>query len=84
MTELVVTFNQAAFKHGISREDILFVIENFLYNEVMEGFEEKNLVLGFDAHANLLEVVYNVIDEQTINVFHAMKCRKAYFQLIGK
>jgi hypothetical protein len=26
-----------------------------------------------------LEIVYNVIDEQTIKVFHAMKCRNSYY-----
>ncbi|GHV03695.1 hypothetical protein FACS189485_07500 [Spirochaetia bacterium] len=82
MTELIVEFNQAAFKHGISKEDIRFVIENFLYNEVMDGYKEKHLTIGFDTHANLLEVIYNVIDERTINVFHAMKCRKVYLHLI--
>jgi hypothetical protein len=84
MTELIIIFNQSAFKHGISKADILFAVENFLYNEVMEGFKEKNLILGFDTHANLLEIIYNVIDEQTINIFHAMKCRKVYFSLIFK
>jgi hypothetical protein len=35
-----------------------------------------------DRNANPLEVMYNVIDENTINVFHAMKCRKSYLRLI--
>jgi hypothetical protein len=48
----------------------------------MDGYEEKHLTIGFDTHANLLEVVYNVIDERTINVFHAMKCRKIYLPLV--
>ncbi|GMO62193.1 MAG: hypothetical protein Ta2A_08700 [Treponemataceae bacterium] len=74
--------NQAAFKHGITKEDILFVIANFLYNEVMDGAEEKHLAIGFDTHAKLLEILYNVIDERTINVFHAMKCRKIYLPLV--
>jgi predicted house-cleaning noncanonical NTP pyrophosphatase (MazG superfamily) len=82
MTELIVEFNKAAFRHGISKTDIRFVIENFLYNEIMEGYEKKHLAIGFDTNANLLEVIYNVIDEQTINVFHAMKCRKTYLPLV--
>jgi hypothetical protein len=28
---------------------------------------------------NLLKIVYNVIDEQTIKVFHAMKYRNSYY-----
>jgi hypothetical protein len=26
--------------------------------------------------------MYNVIDEQTVNVFHAMKCRNIYYHLL--
>jgi hypothetical protein len=47
----------------------------------MEDDPEKHLLLGFDTRANLLEIIYNIIDEQTINVFHVMKCRKAYYSL---
>jgi hypothetical protein len=39
-------------------------------------------VIGFDRNANILEVMYNVIDENSINVFHAMKCRKQFLHLI--
>jgi hypothetical protein len=48
----------------------------------MEDDGEKHLLLGFDTHANLLEIIYNKIDEQTINIFHAMRCRKAYYSLV--
>jgi hypothetical protein len=48
----------------------------------MEDDEEKHLLLGFDTHANLLEIIYNVINGENINVFHAMKCRKAYYSLV--
>jgi hypothetical protein len=41
-------------------------------------------LLGFDVNSNLLEVAYNVIDEHTINVFHAMKCRKIYRALVNQ
>jgi hypothetical protein len=40
------------------------------------------LVIGFDRKALPLEVMYNVIDENTINVFHAMRCRKNFLHLI--
>jgi hypothetical protein len=53
-------------------------------------FEEddpsKNLLIGFDRHANpkasLPEILYNVIDEDTVQVFHAMKCRSALIPLL--
>jgi hypothetical protein len=82
--ELIIELNPTAFKHNVSKTDIRYVIENFLYDEVMDGDEEKNLAIGFDTHANLLEIMYNVIDEWTINVFHAMKCRKIYLPLVGQ
>jgi len=79
--DVAIEFNPSAFKHGISEKDITTAIERFVYNEVMEDDEEKHLLLGFDTHTNLLEIIYNRIDRQTINVFHAMKCRKAYYTL---
>jgi hypothetical protein len=35
-----------------------------------------------DRNANPLEILYNVIDEDILNVFHAMKCRNIYIPLI--
>jgi hypothetical protein len=34
-----------------------------------------------DRQLNPLEILYNEIDEYTVNVFHAMKCRKAWRNL---
>jgi len=79
--DIAIEFNPSAFKHGISEEDIRTAIERFVYNEIMEDDEDKHLLLGFDTHANLLEIIYNKIDEQAINIFHVMKCRKAYYSL---
>jgi hypothetical protein len=31
----------------------------------------------------LLEIMYNIIDEQTINVFHAMRCRNSFRSALG-
>jgi len=50
-----------------------------------DGEDELNaryLLIGFDLNANPLEVLYNVIDESTLKVFHAMKCRNIYLPLI--
>jgi hypothetical protein len=79
--DVAIEFNPSAFKHSITEEDIQTAIERFVYNEIMEDDETKHLLLGFDTHANLLEIIYNKIDEQTINIFHAMRCRKAYYSL---
>jgi hypothetical protein len=37
-----------------------------------------------DGAANPLEVLYSVIDEDTLKVFHAMKCRNIYIPLIKR
>jgi hypothetical protein len=47
-----------------------------------EGDSAKNLLIGFDCNANPLEILYNVIDENTVQVFHAMKCRAALISLL--
>jgi hypothetical protein len=48
----------------------------------MPGEEYKNLLLGLARDGRLLEIIYNVFDGNVINVFHAMKCRKAYLALL--
>jgi hypothetical protein len=82
--EIVIEFNPAAFRHGIDEIDIRIAVEQFIYNEVMSDDESKHLLLGFDSNANFLEIIYNAIDSQTINVFHAMKCRRAYIPLADR
>jgi len=39
------------------------------------------LLLGFDMNANPVEILYNVFGENGVNVFHAMPCRKQFFNL---
>ncbi|MDR1174146.1 MAG: hypothetical protein LBK83_01580 [Treponema sp.] len=50
----------------------------------MDDDNEKHLVLGFDSKANLLEIFYNVIDEQTVKVFHAMQCTHTFRALLDR
>ena len=80
--EVIIEFNEAAFRHGVSREDIRYAIVNFLYDDVFKEIPDKHLLLGFDSNGNLLEILYNIIDEYSINVFHAMKCRSKFYYLI--
>ena len=79
-----IEFNEAAFKHGISGADIRHAFRNSVFDHPVEGEEHKHLLIGFDTRANLLEVLYNVVSEGRINVFHAMKCRKAWRDLSEK
>jgi hypothetical protein len=82
--DLIIEFNQAAFTHHIEEADIRFAISTARYDATIDEDESdnKHLIIGFDRNATALEIMYNVIDEDTINVFHAMKCRKKYLPFI--
>jgi hypothetical protein len=79
-----VVFKPSAFNHGITEADILKAIDGYLYDGPMDDDVNKRLLLGFDAKNNLLEIMYNIITENRINVFHAMKARKAFMALLDK
>ena len=75
-------FNQSAFKHGITEEDIRWAFLHYRYDGPVEEMENKYIRIGFDRFGNLLEIMYNEY-EDTINVFHAMKCRSIYYPLLN-
>jgi hypothetical protein len=78
-----IKFNEAAFRHNITESDIRRVLAYPRFDgAVDEEDENKYLVRGFYNKGNLLEIIYNIIDDQSINVFHAMKCRKAFLQYL--
>jgi len=79
--KLNVEFNPSAFKHGVAEEDIRFAFDNKLFDHPIARQEEKNLLIGLDRQLNPLEILYNEIDGNNVNVFHAMKCRKAWRNL---
>ena len=81
---VVVKFVPSAFKHGISEENIRYAILNWIYNDIFENDSDKHLLIGFDKNANLLEILYNIIDEQNLKVFHAMECRNTFLSLLQK
>ncbi|MDR2899998.1 MAG: hypothetical protein LBV20_00560 [Treponema sp.] len=84
--DIVVEFNQAAFNHNVTEADIFFAFNTARYDGMIDEDESdnKHLVIGFDQNLNLIEIMYNVIGENTINVFHAMKCRKGFLDLINQ
>jgi hypothetical protein len=86
--DLAIEYNPAAFKHGVSEADIRWAFDTARYDGWFNGGEgkakDKYLLIGFDRNGNPLEVMYNFIDEKTINVFHAMKCRNIYYDLIRR
>jgi hypothetical protein len=77
-----IEFNHAAFEHNITEERIRYALKRPEYEGPLEDDENKYIVLGFDNAGNLLEILYNRIDEETINVFHAMRCRNIFYPLL--
>ena len=76
-----IIFVPSAFKHAFTEENIRWVLLNSLADGVIEEDDEtKYLSVGFDKTGNLLEIMYNYIDEETIKVFHAMRCRKQFYK----
>jgi len=76
-----IVFVPSAFKHKFSEENIRWVLLNHLVDGIIEEDNEtKYLSIGFDKSGNLLEVMYNFIDERKIKVFHAMRCRKQFYE----
>ena len=82
--EVIVKCVPSAFKHGVTEANIRHAILNWKYDDIFEDEPEKHLLIGFDSNANLLEIMYNVIDEQSLKVFHAMKCRDAFLPLLKR
>ena len=71
-----IIYNKSAFKHGFSEADIEWAFLHPICNGLLEDYENKYLLIGFDTRGNPIEVMYNRINEEQVNVFHAMKCRK--------
>ena len=84
--DIIIRFSESAFKHGVTKADIRWAFDNVLYDEQFDESDEdigsKHLLIGFDRNANHLEILYNVISEDTLKVFHAMKCRNIFLPLI--
>jgi len=70
-----ILFVQAAFKHGYTQDDIECAIETKIYEGLLKGEDDVYAIIGFDTAANPIEVFYNIIDAETIKIFHAMALR---------
>jgi len=71
-----ILYTQSAFKHGFTQKDIERAIETRIYEDLLKGEDEIYVIIGFDTSANPLEIFYNLIDDETIKVFHAMALRE--------
>jgi hypothetical protein len=80
--DLEIRYGQSAFKHGVAEEDIRWAIKTARYEELLEGYADKYLLLGSDTKGNPVEIVYETLGENGMYIFHAMKCRKMYLPLM--
>ncbi|GHV79223.1 hypothetical protein AGMMS49944_10140 [Spirochaetia bacterium] len=73
-----IEFNESAFKHSVKETNIRYALWHPLHEQLLDAYKNKWLVIGYDTAGNLIEVAYNSIDDDTVNVFHAMPCRKKF------
>jgi hypothetical protein len=71
-----VVFTLSAFKHHETQADIYRAIETKIYEGRIKGRDNKFAIVGFNTKGNPIEVMYNIIDSGSVQVFHAMKARK--------
>jgi len=74
-------FRHTAFKHGIEEDDIRQAFKTCRYMGQYGNRENVYLLLGFDMKANPVEILYNEIGENSVNIFHAMPCQSRFLRL---
>jgi hypothetical protein len=73
----------SAFKHGYAFDDIRWAFATAQYDGPLdEKDDNRRLLVGFDTQGNPLEVLYNELGDNTVNVFHAMACRNENLLLL--
>jgi hypothetical protein len=79
-----VKVHRSALKHGVSPEDAIQAAEWSLWIESLndDGHPYRQLRLGFDTGARLLETVVLVLENGEEMVIHAMPARKKYLDLL--
>ncbi len=80
--DCVVEVHRSARRHGISRTDIVQAATDYLVAYPLDDDDPpRELRLGFDTAARLLETVVLLLDDGEI-VIHAMRARPRYFDLL--
>jgi hypothetical protein len=79
-----VKVHTRALKHGVSAEDAVQAAEWSLWIEPLDddGPPDRELRLGFDTQARLLETVVLTFESGDELVIHAMPARKKYLDLL--
>ncbi len=73
----------SARKHGVTDEDAIAAAGAPLIEGPLDDENpQRQLRVGFDTQARLLETVVLIWDDGTEEVIHAMKCRPEYLNLL--
>jgi hypothetical protein len=80
-----VKVHASALKHGVSAEDAIQAAEWSLWIEPLDddGPPNRELRLGFDTEARLLETVVLVFSSGDELVIYAMPARRQYLDLLS-
>ncbi|MDR1868830.1 MAG: hypothetical protein LBQ82_02465 [Treponema sp.] len=78
-----IIFVPSAFKHGFSEADIRWAVRTLIGEFLVDEYEDTYAIIGFDTKGNAIEIMYNLINDQLIKVFHAMKCRESFRKKYG-
>jgi len=79
-----IVLKASAFRHRLGEAEIRHAFMNPCYDGPIENGGKKNnkyIRIGFDKSGNLLEILYNEYDDH-VCIFHAMKCRGIFFNLL--
>lgn len=76
--------HKSALKHGVSPEDSIRAADLALWIEPLDGDEwpRRELRLGFDTKARLLETVVLLFRSGEEMVIHAMPARPQFWELL--
>jgi len=73
---------ESAYKHGISKVDILKIINEPTVAYIIRSEPVKKLLLGFDTKARAIEVITDTGTDGQDYVIHADKITKQYEKLL--
>jgi hypothetical protein len=64
-----IEYHEAAFKHSVTETNICYALWHPLHEQLLDAYKNKWLVIGYDTAGNMIEVVYNLVDDDTVSVF---------------
>jgi len=70
-----IIFVSSAFRHGCTQTDIEWAIETKIYEGLLKGEDDIYAIIGFATSGNPIEIFYNLLDAETLKIFHAMPLR---------